>query len=822
MPDSTLKDAAHAHARRGWHVIQLHSVGPDGLTCSCNRGRNCKSAGKHPVLEAWQAQPRLSAADIEALWDEHPKRNVGIATGEPSGFFVLDLDADDGKGGLESAARLAAEHGDFWGTTYTVQTGGGGYQLYWLMPDFHVGGSNARFKDGGYHGIDIRGTGGQVVAPPSRSSKGSYSVVVDVPIAPAPAWLLEMVRPKEEKAVVTASDVPDRSDIPEDERRRLDAYADRIVQGEVARLQECSTAATPGGRDYRGPNWNDTTFQVACTLIQLANSPWNELTETAAYELVHQHAPRDPGFGDAEVNTCFGSAKAKIGDRARDIPPASAAKPAASSTDWMFASAGVANPAAAAPQQQAPGQLASQGVHHDPFVYVDSKKGGLQTVSLAYEICKMGPLAWGSDKQFWSYENGVWQSRPDIITSRVIHILQNQFRVAHVTNVAPVVSEMIPRLPDVPQPEFLNFQNGMLHWRTGEMLPHDPNHQSTIQFPLDWVPDAECPAFEGFLNSVLSPDYVELAWEMLGYLMYSGNPLQVAFLFHGTGGNGKGTLIRVIEAMLGKENLSNVSLDSLNENRFAALSLYGKIANIAGDIDATFQTSTATFKKLTGEDTLSAEIKYGPRFDFTNWAVPLFSANKIPGSADVSEGYLRRWVLLEFSRSIPASERKLGLSDLLIAELPGIVAKAVRSLHTLMTRGGGFRMEGDVALGKATFAHAIDQVRQWVEDSTVMAPEHVAPRDNLYMAYRNWAERNGSGKLKAMEFYERLNAIGAEGDTFGPVKIRGKRSYKGIMAAPVQDSFLGQPTESLMDRILESGPASAGPTAASAADGGAS
>jgi putative DNA primase/helicase len=260
-------------------------------------------------------------------------------------------------------------------------------------------------------------------------------------------------------------------------------------------------------------------------------------------------------------------------------------------------------------------------------------------------------------------------------------------------------------------------------------------------------------------------DYVELAWEMLGYLLFSGNPLQVAFLFYGSGGNGKGTLMRVIEDLLGRDNIASESLDDLNKNRFSAVNLYGRIANLAGDIDGTYQESTANFKKLTGEDTYAGEKKFGDRFNFESWAVPVFSANKIPGSADVTEGYLRRWVVLHFHKRI--QNMIPGFSDQLSTELPGIAAKAVRALRVLMERER-FDPRGEATKGKEEMALQIDQVRQWIASGEpMMAPDHWQSAIDLYAAYRIWAERSGQGKLREAEFSHRLEAIGYERQRFG-------------------------------------------------------
>src|SRR5690349_15237345 len=99
--------AAHYYARRGWRVIALHAVNDLG-NCTCGRA-NCNSVGKHPVEARWQDTPPLSGPDIQALF-EGENRNVGLATGHPSGFWVLDLDFD--KPGTEERFRsLMADHG---------------------------------------------------------------------------------------------------------------------------------------------------------------------------------------------------------------------------------------------------------------------------------------------------------------------------------------------------------------------------------------------------------------------------------------------------------------------------------------------------------------------------------------------------------------------------------------------------------------------------------------------------------------------------------------------------------------------------------------
>jgi P4 family phage/plasmid primase-like protien len=384
---------------------------------------------------------------------------------------------------------------------------------------------------------------------------------------------------------------------------------------------------------------------------------------------------------------------------------------------------------------------------------------GLDVDLLAGDVLKMGPLRWGMDGAFWSYANGVWSPDGGAVQRRVGQLLKGRFRMSHASNVSAYLQHQVGEIDCSPVTDYMNFTNGMLDWRTGELHPHAAHYGSTVQFPIAWQPDATCPQFDRFLAQVLHPDFIPLVWEVLGYMLMSGNPLQKAILFYGSGRNGKGTLMRVIEGLLGTRNCSAVDLDALNTNRFASASLFGRIANLAGDIDATYQESTAKFKKLTGGDVIDAEEKHQKSFRFTSWAVPVFSANRIPGSADTSFGYLRRWVPIHFTTRIADDQVDIHLDAKLAAELPGIAARAVLALRTLMKRGV-FLMEGEAEVAQAEFAEAVDQVRQWLVERTIPAPGHRETAKAMYDDYKAWAADNNNGRLRAGEFYARMENAG--------------------------------------------------------------
>jgi Bifunctional DNA primase/polymerase, N-terminal/Primase C terminal 1 (PriCT-1) len=194
--DNRLLTAALAYARKGFAVIPLHSV-PDGIcSCGCSNPA-CNSRGKHPRIAEWQIYPARDEARIHELWGRWPDANVGIVTGAVSGNVVLDEDPRNG--GQESLAELQLKYGPI-PSTREAFTGGGGRHFYFLHPGFQVSNSSGAVGPG----LDVKGDGGYVVAPPSLHFSGRrYSWVRNVDIATAPSWLLDACR-KQSPSSITA------------------------------------------------------------------------------------------------------------------------------------------------------------------------------------------------------------------------------------------------------------------------------------------------------------------------------------------------------------------------------------------------------------------------------------------------------------------------------------------------------------------------------------------------------------------------------------------------------------------------------------------
>ncbi len=126
-------------------------------------------------------------AGIRALWGTRTNLNLGIATGEVSGFWVLDVDAD--KGGIESLEALENKYGSL-PETLVSKTGGGGKHYFFKIPKgIAISCTIGKIAKG----VDTRGNGGYVAAPPSIHPSGRSYVWQDAEIAEAPQWLIKLI-----------------------------------------------------------------------------------------------------------------------------------------------------------------------------------------------------------------------------------------------------------------------------------------------------------------------------------------------------------------------------------------------------------------------------------------------------------------------------------------------------------------------------------------------------------------------------------------------------------------------------------------------------
>jgi replicative DNA helicase len=160
---------AQAYAKKGWQTFPL------------------KPHDKIPLVK-WADVATCDTAMINGWFDNYPDANIGIACGSRSGIVVLDVDA--GHGGYESLTRLIEKYGAIPETSVS-KTGSGGEHIFFKHPGIEIRNSAGKLGPG----LDVRGDGGYVVAPPSIHPNGnSYEWAVDAELAEMPQWMIEALK----------------------------------------------------------------------------------------------------------------------------------------------------------------------------------------------------------------------------------------------------------------------------------------------------------------------------------------------------------------------------------------------------------------------------------------------------------------------------------------------------------------------------------------------------------------------------------------------------------------------------------------------------
>lgn len=413
--------------------------------------------------------------------------------------------------------------------------------------------------------------------------------------------------------------------------------------------------------------------------------------------------------------------------------------------------------------------------------------GGLSVEPLARFIDSQMPIALDPlERRLLCYRGGVWRDGEDEVAAALVVIFGDMWSPSK----RNILVEFLRDSPDTPRftrdpvvPDLINCRNGMVRWTDRTVFSHDAGYQSTVQLPWNYDPNATCPMFDAFLAEVL-PDRetVEFMWEVIGYLLLSGNPLHKAVLFWGPRGrNGKGTLLRVLSALIGPENASTADLHSLANDKFRTASLYGRLVNIAGDIDSTWLQHTAVIKGLTGGDAMMADRKYGQPFSFSPWAVPVFSANELFSVNDSSEAFFARWLVVPFPRSFYGKEDP-DLTDRLLLEVPGVLNKALTGLRSLMSRQR-FEPTSEVARAGETLAREGDSVRRWLADRCLVDPAGWESAVDLWNAYSFGGGNDGEYQLGRNKFYRRLEQI----EGLRRAKRDGERGFEGMTLREVDE-----------------------------------
>jgi P4 family phage/plasmid primase-like protien len=307
---------------------------------------------------------------------------------------------------------------------------------------------------------------------------------------------------------------------------------------------------------------------------------------------------------------------------------------------------------------------------------------------------------------------------------------------------------------------WINFKNGFLDAIKWEMVLHDPKHLSINQIPHEFNMDAEPvgKVTQNFINFAV-PDVTdqEMLWQYYGYCLTTDSRLQKFLIFKGQGGTGKSQLIKIVEKMVGYENTSSVSLEQLTENFYPAI-LLGKLLNSCADIPSKALETVAAIKKITGEDLIIANKKFGSMISFHSYAKLVFSANEIPLNIDEkSEALYRRMLIVKVDKKPDKQNPRLW--EQLESEIDYSIMTACKALQRMYKQGKFTESENSKASVTELYMEA-DNVLAFLVEKTKKLTGKATKSSELFKAYEDYCNENGRKPLSSHGFHKNMGNKG--------------------------------------------------------------
>ena len=693
---------------------------------------------KTPLLDGWQKKATADPVTIRAWWAKWPAANIGLACG-PSGVVAIDLDRHNGRDGIQSWATLGVP-----GDTLKSKTANGGQHRIYQANGAAI--TNSAGKLG--PGIDVRGDGGYIVLPPSTLAGGrSY------------AW--DGAHPGQRRPAPLPSEVAERLQRPAQAPRQPPSAGHNTPAGGTPYGRKALDLELAQVRQAQEGERNDTLNRAAYNLGQLIGA--GELGR-AEVEAELQAAADAVGLPEREADKTIKSGLDAGQQDPRQVPdtrhpgrppgPGLTPTPAASTAPTPGAVASTAAPLLGGYAFTDLGNAERlQARHGDDLLYC-ARRGEW--------------LVW--DGRRWLADDSREVDRRAIDTVRALYAeaaqQQDSGRRAALAGWAikceadhkrgamlHTAGALLPTRPDDldRDPWLLTCLNGTLDLTTGELLPHQRGDRITKLAPVDYDPTAKAPSWAAFLDRIMAGNagLITFLQRAIGYSLTGDTREQVLLILHGTGANGKSTLLETLTALLG-EYATKTPTETLLLKKMAG-GIPADVARLRGarlvtavEAEEGQRLAESLVKQMTGGDTLAARRLYQDFEEFKPAFKLWLATNHKPQIRGTDLAIWRRLRLVPFTVTIPEAEQDKTLGAKLAAELPGILAWAVRGC--LDWQRDGLGTPAEVRQATAAYREEQDTLAGWLDECCILDPTATATAGELYKNYTAWCEANGKRK----------------------------------------------------------------------------
>jgi putative DNA primase/helicase len=693
---------------------------------------------KKPLLPAWKPfQSRRPTEQEISAWERLNPATWAMITGAVSRRITLDFDGEPGRRILETL-NLKPHR----------RTPSGGFHADFEYPGWHVKTMNSktdRELQARYPGLDIRGDGGYACIG-GHTDRGEYVWLSD-----AEPYPLEIL-PEAMREFFGLMHPPAAAPAP----TNGNSHAQSNGRVETERL--IRMALERAGGDGR----NNSGMWLACQLRD------NDYSESEARASMRNYCGRVPGVntkGEREPYT-----EQEVSATLREVYSRPARDP------WGPSLKAPSMPTAAPRDTASTPDLLTQ---HFSDYGNSQRVMALHGADLRYCYPFKAFLAWEGRR--WAVDDG---ERARNLSQETILEFARQALAAknesaakfaagclNSQRISNALREAQPHLAIRPaeldtHPDLLNFANGTLNLKTGQLREHRRGDFITRLVHHDYRPDAECPIFLTFLERITAnhPGLMGYLQRAFGYSLTGHTIEKAVFLLHGKGDNGKSTLLTAFLKILEEYGVL-LQIDTLmarpesNNTQADLADLRGARFVMTSETEEGARIAEGKLKRITqGMGRIKATRKYENPTEFSESHKLWIDANHLPVVRGTDNAIWNRLHPVPFDITIPKAEQDRELPAKLAAEAEGILAWAVAGAVRWYADGLGKPTDVEQA-GNAWRAQS-DRLGRFIAECCIAGDFAQAKARALYSAYRKWGEEAGERAITETAFANALQERG--------------------------------------------------------------